>query len=41
VSGDEHSLPRDTGRPAALRRDEVVVVELLRGRSNHQTRQRR
>jgi DNA topoisomerase I len=40
-SGDEHRLPRESGRPAGLRRDEIVVVDLLRGRSNHLTRPRR
>jgi DNA topoisomerase-1 len=38
---DEHSLPRDSARPPGLRRDEVAVMELLRGRSSHQTRSRR
>jgi DNA topoisomerase-1 len=37
-SGDEHNLPRDSGRPPGLRRDEIAVLDLLRGRSNHQTR---
>lgn len=41
ASGDEHSFPRDTDRPPVLRRDEVAVLELLRGRSNNQTRNRR
>jgi len=38
---NEHSLPRDSARPAGLRRDEVAVMELIRVRSNHQTRSRR
>ncbi len=38
VSGDERSVQRDAARPPCLRRDEVAVLELLRGRSNHQTR---
>jgi DNA topoisomerase-1 len=38
---NEHSLPRDSARPAGLRRDEVAVMELIRVRSNHQTRLRR
>lgn len=38
VAGDEHSFPRDSGRPPGLRRDEIAVLELLRGRSNHRTR---
>jgi len=38
VSGDEHSFPRDSARPPGLRRDEIAVLDLLRGRSNHQTR---
>jgi DNA topoisomerase-1 len=41
ASGDEHSLPRETGRLPGLRRDEIAVVDVLRGRSNPQTRQRR
>ena len=41
ATGDEHSYPRDAARPPGLRRDEVAVVELIRGRSNHQTRSRR
>jgi DNA topoisomerase-1 len=41
TSGDEHAVPRDTARPAGLRRDEVAVVDLIRGRANQQTRQRR
>jgi DNA topoisomerase-1 len=41
ASGDEHNFPRDAARPAGLRRDEIIVVDLLRGRSSHQTRQRR
>ena len=39
--GDEHSLPRDATRPPGLRRDEIAVMELLRGRSSQQTRSRR
>ena len=35
---DERHLPRDATRGPGLRRDEIAVVELLRGRSNHQTR---
>ena len=38
---DEHRVPRDSARPPGLRRDEVAVMELLRGRSSHQTRSRR
>jgi DNA topoisomerase-1 len=38
VSGDEHCFPRDSARPPGLRHDEIAVLELLRGRSNHQTR---
>ena len=41
ASGDEHSFPRDASRPPGLRRDETAVLELLRGRSAHQTRRRR
>jgi len=38
ATGDEHSLPRDGSRLGGLRRDEIAVLELLRGRSSHQTR---
>ena len=38
---DERSLPRDAARPPGLRRDEIAVLELLRGRSSNQTRSRR
>jgi len=38
---DDDDQARDTSRPPGLRRDEIAVVELLRQRSNHQTRQRR
>lgn len=38
ASGDEHGFPRDSARPPALRRDEIAVLDLLRGRSNHRTR---
>ena len=38
---NEHNLPRDSARPAGLRRDEIAVMELIRVRSNHQTRSRR
>ena len=31
VPADEHSFPRDSMRPAGLRRDEVAVLELIRG----------
>jgi DNA topoisomerase-1 len=41
ASGDEHSYPRNVTRAPGLRRDEMCVVDLLRGRSNHQTRARR
>jgi DNA topoisomerase-1 len=41
ASGDEHSLPRDSERPPGLRRDEIEVVELIQGRANNRTRQRR
>ena len=37
-SGDEHGFPRDSARPPGLRRDEIAVLDLLRGRSNHRTR---
>ena len=40
-AANEHSLPRDKTRGSGLRRDEIAVVELLRGRSSHQTRSRR
>ena len=38
---NEHSLRRDSARPAGLRRDEIAVMDLLQERSNHQTRSRR
>jgi len=38
VTGDERSVQRDAARPPSLRRDEIAVLELLRGRSHHQTR---
>ena len=38
---DERNVPRDAARPPGLRRDEIEVMALLRGRSNHQTRSRR
>jgi DNA topoisomerase-1 len=41
ASGDEHSLPRDSARPPGLRRDEIEVVDLIQGRANNRTRQRR
>ena len=41
TSGDEHSVARDASRPPGLRRDEIAVLELLRGRSSPQARQRR
>ena len=41
AAADEHRVPRDSARPPGLRRDEVAVMELLRGRSSHQTRSRR
>jgi DNA topoisomerase-1 len=41
VVGDERSVPRDASRPAGLRRDEIVVVELLRARARRQPRSRR
>jgi DNA topoisomerase-1 len=41
AAADEHRVPRDSARPPGLRRDEVAVMELLRGRSGHQTRSRR
>jgi DNA topoisomerase-1 len=40
ASGDDHTVARDASRPPGLRRDEIAVLELLRGRSNHQTRRR-
>jgi DNA topoisomerase I len=40
-TANEHNLPRDNSRASGLRRDETAVIELLRGRSNHQTRSRR
>ena len=40
ADGDEHSFPRASDRPPGLRRDEIAVLDLLRGRSNHQTRRR-
>ena len=41
ASGDEHNVPRDASRPPGLRRDEVAVLEVLRGRSNQRSRRRR
>jgi DNA topoisomerase-1 len=41
TSGDEHRVARDASRPPGLRRDEIAVLELLRGRSSPQARQRR
>lgn len=41
ATANEHSLPRDKSRTGGLRRDEIAVIELLRGRSSHQTRSRR
>jgi DNA topoisomerase I len=42
---DERSLPRDASRQSGLRRDEIVVIEMLRSRANqrtsHQSRPRR
>ena len=38
---NEHSLPRDSARPAGLRRDEIAVMELIRVRSIPQARSRR
>ena len=40
-SGEEHSMPRDASRPPGLRRDEIAVLELLRGRPNRKTRTQR
>ena len=40
VVGDERSVPRDASRPAGLRRDEIVVVELLRARARRQRSRR-
>jgi len=41
ATANEHDVPRDKSRTGGLRRDEITVIELLRGRSNHQTRSRR
>jgi DNA topoisomerase I len=41
AAGDEHSRPRDAARQPGLRRDEIAVVELLRGRTSGSTRRTR
>lgn len=40
ANGDEHSVPRASDRPPGLRRDEIAVLDLLKGRSNRETRRR-
>jgi len=37
-AADGRAQARDAARPPGLRRDEIAVMELLRGRSSHQTR---